>query len=100
MRGSYPVAVKWTSIAYRNITNMRPLGIFWRTFVTVNRLFGAFCAIGGIGTVYEAFRRGAFDAGFWELLAFGGCAIAVGALYMKAPLFRSKQPVDDDKSIK
>jgi uncharacterized membrane protein HdeD (DUF308 family) len=79
------------------ISIMKPLGIFWRTFVTGNRLFGALCAVAGIETIYEALKRGPFDIGFWELLGFGACAIAVGILYMKAPLFRSKRPFTDDK---
>ena len=69
---------------------MKPLGILWQTVITGNRLFGALCLIGGVEAAYEAFRRGAFDARFWEWLG-------IGMLYMKAPLFRSRQPLRDDK---
>jgi hypothetical protein len=73
---------------------MKPIGIFWRTFILINRVFGASCAIAGIGLVLEALgqllRRRTFDADFWQLLGIGISAILVGMLYAKAPLFRSK----------
>ena len=66
---------------------------FARAFVFANRLFGAFTTAAGglilLGGVLRVVLRGTFESIGW--VAIGLVLVAVGILYLKAPLLRTKK---------
>jgi len=66
---------------------------FARAFVFANRLFGAFTTASGalilLGGVLRVVLRRSFDPIGW--VALGLVLVAVGILYLKAPLLRVRQ---------
>ena len=74
---------------------MERIGKFGRAFIFVNRLFGAFCILAGASMIVSALvglvRGRTFGAAVWPSGALGMVLIAVGALYLKAPLFRPRR---------
>ena len=82
---------------------MPQLGPFARAFVAANRIFGAFALLSGMWLLAAcAWRllRGARHWPQWYLaIPLGVILIAVGTLYLRAPLWRRpREAVSDDSS--
>ena len=74
---------------------MERTGKFGRAFIFVNRVFGAGCILGGASIIVAALvclvRGAAVGSSVWTSGVIGVVLIAVGALYLKAPLFRHRR---------
>ena len=81
---------------------MPKLGPFARTFVALNRIFGALTLLGGLNLLaywgWCSLRGGAHWPQQYTLGLFGLGMVVVGIVYLRAPLWREPRKSAHDAS--